>query len=412
MRHYAILLSIWLALPSILMAQTGPATPPQKQQAPPKQANDPDAGHQQRLTAEQKRDDKIRDGEKNGVDVRIKEIARFRGIRPNQLMGIGLVVGLSGTGDTKKTAVMTSIVSNLFKDFSINVPASDIDMKNAAAVMITAELPPYATNGLAIDVSVQSLGDAKSIAGGTLLQAALFAAGDRETVYAMAQGSVTLGGYDVSAGGSSEKKNFVTAGRIPGGAFVQRGAPTKVVYPENKMYLDLDAADLTTSQRVAAKIEEAYPFLKPVAINAGTVEITLPEGANDVMTMSQVEQVRVMTDSAGTIVVNEKTGTIVMGGNVRVGPAVIAHGSLSVRIDEEVLISQPAPFSQGQTVVAGQSTVGAHESNAQIATIAPTTTVADLARIFQALNLKAADIISILQGLREQGALKARIITQ
>jgi flagellar P-ring protein precursor FlgI len=278
--------------------------------------------------------------------------------------------------------------------------------------MITAELPPYATNGLPIDVSVQSMGDAKSIACGTLLQAPLFAAGDHETVYAMAQGSITLGGFDVSAGGSSVSKNFVTAGRVPGGALVQKGAATKVIYPEGKMYIDLDAADITTSQRIAGRISEAYPFLKPVALNAGTVEITLPTGSSDVQTMSQIEQLDVMVDSTGTIVVNEKTGTIVMGGNVRVGPAVIAHGSLNVRIDEEVIISQPAPLSQGKTVVTGQSTIGAGETNAQIATIAPTTTVSDLARIFEVLELKAADIISILQGLRQQGALKARIITQ
>ncbi len=393
-------------------AQTrAPGAPPVKPaETPAKPQVDPN--HQRRLTEEEKRDAAIKRGEKDGVEVRIKEIARFRGIRPNQLMGIGLVVGLSGTGDTKKSAITSSVVSNLFKDFGINIDSRDIDMKNAAAVMITAELPAYATNGLPIDVSVQSMGDSKSLAGGTLLQAPLYAAGDRETVYAMAQGSLTLGGFDVSSGGNSDKKNFVTAGRIPGGALVQRGDPTKVVYPESKMYIDLDAADLTTAQRVASRIGEAYDFLKPVAINAGTIEITLPQGASDVQTMSQIEQVKVFVDEAGTIVVNERTGTIVMGGNVRVGPAVIAHGSLSVRIDEQLIVSQPEPFSQGRTVVAGQKSVGANESNAQIATIAPTTTVADLARIFQALDLKAADIISILQGLRQQGALKARIITQ
>jgi len=400
-------LSCWAA------AQTkGPATPPKKQPDISAPTKPPVDSSKRRLSEEEQRDNLIRRSEKDGVEVRIKEIARFRGIRANQLMGIGLVVGLSGTGDTRKSAVTNSVVSNLFKDFGINIDSKDIDMKNVAAVMITSELPPFATNGLPIDVSVQSMGDAKSLAGGTLLQAPLYAAGDRETVYAMAQGSLTLGGYDVSAGGNSDKKNFVTAGRIPGGALVQKGAPTKVVYPENKMYLDLDTADLTTAQRIAARIGETYDFLRPVALNGGTIELTLPQGSSDVQTMSQIEQVRVFVDEAGTIVVNEKTGTIVMGGNVRVGPAVIAHGSLNVRIDEQLIISQPEPFSKGETVVAGQKSVGANETTAQITTIAPTTTVADLARIFQALDLKAADIISILQGLRQQGALKARIITQ
>lgn len=406
---------VGLLAPSVLFAQGAPRTPT----APPSSTPPVNNGaverakqHEIRLSEEQKRDSAIAAGEKDGIEVRIKEIARFRGIRPNQLMGVGLVVGLAGTGDSRKSSVTNSIVSNLFKNFGINIDSTQVDMKNVAAVMITAELPPFATNGLPIDVSVQSLGDSKSLAGGTLIQAPLYAAGDRETVYAMAQGSINLGGFDVSAGGSSQSKNFVTSGRIPGGAFVQRGAPTKVLYADSKMYVDLDAADMTTAQRVANSIGTAYPSLKPVALNGGTIEITLPAGTSDVNTMSQIEQVKVFVDSTGTIVVNEKTGTIVMGGNVRVGPAVIAHGSLSVRIDEEVLISQPAPFSNGTTVVTGQSSVGATEDKAQVATIAPTTTVADLARLFQTLELKAADIISILQGLRQQGALKARIITQ
>lgn len=367
---------------------------------------------QQRLRDERERDRDIANAEANGIEVRLKEIARFRGIRPNQIMGVGLVVGLSGTGDSRKTAVTASIASNLFKDFGINIEASQIDMRNVAAVMVTAELPPFATNGLPIDVNVQSLGDAKSLAGGTLLQTPLFAAGDRETVYAMAMGSIALGGFDVSGGGSSQKKNFVTAGRVPGGAMVQRGAPTRVVYDGGKMFLDLDMADLTTAHRVVGQIQRSLPQLNPVALNGGTIELTLPTGLSEVTTMAQLEQLKVMVDAQGTIVVNERTGTIAMGGNVRVGPAVIAHGSLNVRIDEEVIISQPAPLSNGTTVQTSQFSVGAEETNAQIAVVRPTTTVADLARLFQALDLKAADIISILQALRQQGALKARIITQ
>lgn len=399
---------------AIALGQGAPGVPPKND---PKALSPKDKAEQDRIARElarlqNQRDHDLQRGETMGVQVRIKEIARFRGVRPNQLLGVGLVVGLSGTGDSKKTTLTSSIVSNLFKDFGIQLDAAEVDMKNIAAVMITAELPPFATNGLPVDVSVQSLGDAKSLAGGTLLQSALYAAGDRETIYAMAQGPLTLGGYDVSGGGSSAKKNFVTAGRIPGGALVQKGAPTKVIYPDRKMYLDLDTADTTTADRVAKAIAKSFPEFNAVAINPGTIEITLPEAATDVQTMSRIEQVQVFVDTQGTIVVNERTGTIVMGGNVRLGPAVIAHGSLNVRIDEQILISQPEPFSNGSTVVVPQYNVDANEHTTQIATIAPTTTVADLAKIFQALDLKAADIISILQALKQQGALKARIVVQ
>lgn len=407
-------LTVMLAAAAIGFGQAAPGTPPKND---PKAPSAKEKAEQDRIARElarlqNQRDQDLHRGETQGVQVRIKEISRFRGVRPNQLMGVGLVVGLAGTGDSKKTTLTSSIVSNLFKDFGIQIEATEVDMRNIAAVMITAELPPFATNGLPIDVSVQSLGDAKSLAGGTLLQAPLYAAGDRETIYLMAQGPLTLGGYDVSGGGSSAKKNFVTAGRIPGGGLVQKGAPTKVLYPDRKMYLDLDVADTTTADRVAKAIVKAFPELMANATNPGTVELTLPAEAGDVQTMSRIEQLQVFVDTLGTIVVNERTGTIVMGGNVRLGPAVIAHGSLSVRIDEQILISQPEPFSNGSTVVVPQYNVDANEHTTQIATIAPTTTVADLAKIFQALDLKAADIISILQALRQQGALKARIVVQ
>jgi flagellar P-ring protein precursor FlgI len=284
-------------------------------------------------------------------------------------------------------------------------------MKNVAAVMVTAELPPFSTNGQQIDVTVESLGDAKSLVGGTLLQTTLYAAGDRQTVYAAAQGSITIGGYDVSAGGSSASKGHVTAGRIPGGGLVERGAPTKLVY-DGKMYLELDTPDLTTAQRVATKLNEQLPSLMASAQNGGTIALSLPDGMTPVEAMSKIEAVKVMSDSPATIVVNEKTGTIVIGANVRVGPAAIAQGSLTVRIDTVYDVSQPRPFTNGQTIVTSESAVTANEPNAQVATLAPNTTVQDLARVFQALQLKAKDIIAILQALRQQGALKARIITQ
>lgn len=369
-----------------------------------------DAERKSRLDRDKKRDEAIRQAESEGMEVRIKEVARFRGVRPNQLMGTGLVVGLGGTGDSKKSAITQSIVSNLFKELGINIDASQVDNKNVAAVMITAELPPFAANGQAIDVQVQSLGDAKSLVGGTLLQCPLYVAGDRTSPYAVAQGAVNLGGYDISAGGSSASKNFVTAGSVPGGALVERMAPAKMVH-DGKIYLDIDNQDMTTATRIAAKLREVYPKYNPTATNSGTIELVIGD-ADPVQAMSQIEQVKVFVDSTGTIVINEKTGTIVIGGNVKVGPAVVVQGSISVRIDEEVLISQPNAFSQGQTATQTNTSLSVSESNATVATMAPTTTIADLARVFQAMKLKAADIISILKELKRQGALKARIISQ
>lgn len=354
---------------------------------------------------------RILDGELNGVEVRLKDIARFRGIRSQQLKGVGLITGLAGTGDSKKSAVTRELFANYFKELGIKVDPIDVDSKNVAAVMITAELPPFAASGQYLDINVETIGDARSLVGGTLVQSFMYLVGDKENVYAAAQGQVTVGGFDVSGGGSSSSKGHVTAGTIPSGAIVERSLPAKFVF-ENRMYLDLDDPDITTAERTAAKLNTTYPQYLAHADNAGTISLTLPTGQSPMNAMSQIENVRVMSDAQATIVIDEKTGTIVFGANVKVGPAAIAQGSLNVRIDTVFDVSQPNSFSRGQTVVVPNSTITVDEKNAQIATLAPNTTVQDLAKMFQALQLKPKDIISILRALRTQGALKARIISQ
>lgn len=353
----------------------------------------------------------ILQAERDGVQVRVKGIARFRGVRANQLMGTGIVVGLAGTGDSKKSVLTQQVISNLFKELGLKIDAAQVDMKNVAVVMVTAELPPFATNGQPIDVQVQSIGDAKSLVGGTLLQTPLFAAGDQQTVYVSAQGPVNVGGYDISSGGSSAKKNHVTAGRVPEGGLVERGAPTKFMV-DGRMYLDLNQPDLTTALRVAEAINDKYPQMLASATDGGSISLMVPENMAPVEAMSRVEELRVFADTQETIVINEKTGTIVIGGNVKIGPAAIVHGSLSVKIDQDVIISQPAPYSLGTTQQATKTTIDVDEKRAEVASLAPNTTVADLAKVFHALQLKASDVIAILQALREQGALKARIISQ
>lgn len=362
------------------------------------QANRPDA-------------QKIRTAEREGIDVRIKDIARFRGVRGNQITGIGLVVGLEGTGDTRRTPFTSTLLSNAMKEFGTSVDAAQLQSRNVAVVTVTAELPPFASPGNTIDVTVQSIGDAKSLQGGFLLQTPLYAIGNKEKAFAVAMGAVSIGGFNASSGGASVQRNHVNVGRIPGGAFVERGVDTKFVF-DGALYLELDEADLTTAQRLAEAIGKKLPTYAPVAMDGGTIRLALPEGTNPVAAMSAIEATTVKADIPAVVVVNERTGTIVIGGQVKLGPAVIAHGGLQVVIDQQVVVSQPAPLSQGQTVVATQPGVTGAEEMAQVALVPPSASIDDLSRIFQTLKLSPRDIIAILQALRDQGSLKARIKVQ
>lgn len=353
----------------------------------------------------------IRKMGEQGIEVRIKDIARFRGIRSNQLLGYGLVVGLEGTGDTKATPFTQTLLANAMKNAGTIVDPAQLKVKNVAVVAITAELPPFSAPGNRMDVTVQSIGDAKSLQGGTLLQSPLYAAGNREIVYAAAQGPISIGGFAASSGGASVQKNQLNVGRIPAGAIVENTAPTKFVF-DGKMFIELDEADLTTAQRIANKLNTSFPGFQSEPLNGGTVQVTLPSGTSPIAAMSQIEMTKVFADIPALVVINERTGTIVVGGNVKLGPALVAKGSLNVRIDKDLVISQPNPLSKGETVAANQTTVNAEEDNVNVALMGGSATVADLARIFQTLKLSPTDIIAILQALREQGSLKARIKIQ
>jgi flagellar P-ring protein FlgI len=357
---------------------------------------------------EQARQEQIRRAELEGVEVRVKDIARFRGVRSNRLVGFGLVVGLEGTGDTKKTPFTQTLISNLMRDFGTRFDESQLQARNVAAVSITAELPAFAKPGTQIDVIVQSIGDARSLQGGVLLPTPLYPGSNREIAYLVAAGPISIGGFNVSSGGSSVQKNHVNVGRIPGGGTVEAAVPTKLSF-DGRMYIEMHNADLTTAQRIAEAINQQHPHYMASALDGATVAVSLPPLKSEVEAMSELEMVRLFADVPAVVVINERTGTIVVGANVRIGPAMIAHGGLSVRIDREPIISQPAPFSQGATVVTGVSNIQADESPTQIALITPNATVGDLAKIFQALKLKATDINIILQMLQAQGALKARI---
>lgn len=392
-----------IALAGLLSAQT----------ATTKNDDPAAAARQQQLEllrqAEEARRKAIIDAELNGIEVRVKDVARFRGVRNNQLQGIGLIVGLNGTGDTKNTPFTATLLANAMREKTVIDP-KQLKSKNVAVVFVTAELPAFASPGNRIDISVQSAGDATSLQGGYLLRTPLYGPADAETAYAVAMGPVSIGGFNVSSGGSSVQKNHTTVGRLPEMGIVEQSVATEIVFA-GKLYLELHQADLTTAQRLAAKLNETRPEYAAMALDGGTVQLNLPESKSPVQAMSDIEGIRFMSDTEATVVISENTGTIVMGGNVRLGPAVVGKGSLTIRIEQELLISQPGPFSRGTTVVA-ETRVEAQEDPAQVTMMGPTTTVADLARIFQALRISATDMIAILQALRAQGALKARIRVQ
>lgn len=354
--------------------------------------------------------DEANRAEHTGIEVRIKDIARFRGVRANQLIGYGLVIGLEGTGDKSMPFTQTAL-ANILRDFGNQVDAAKLKAKNIAAVMVTAELPPFASPGNRIDVIVHSIGDATSLQGGTLIQTPLFGAGDRETAYVVAMGPISIGGFNASAGGNSVQKNHVNVGRIPAGGIVEQGVPTQVVF-NGKLYLEIDDADLTTAHRLSETLLKRFPEFDPKPLDGGTIELRLPIGASPVEVMSKIESATVYADIPALVVVNERTGTIVIGGNVRLGPAVVAHGSLQVTITRETFVSQPNPLSNGTTVTGTNTTVNANEDTAQVGLLTPNATVSDLAKIFQTLKLSPRDVISILQALRDQGSLKARIKVQ
>jgi len=394
-------LAIVLTVTSTAFAQNGSATPA-----------DEKAAMQAAQDAAKKRETAIRQAETNGVAVEIAAIGGFRGARSNTIMGYGLVVGLAGTGDSKQVSATSTALANALTRWGTLVDPSKFTSKNIAIVSITAELPAFAAPGRKADITVQSIGDAKSLEGGFLLPTPLGTMYDSSIAFAIASGSLSIGGFNTGGGGSSIRKNHATVGRVPDGADIQRGVDTQFVFGDSFLYLDLDQPDFTTAQRVRDQIAKSFPGLGVTAIDAVTIAIKLQNPKDAVDVISQVQKLEVYANTEPTIVINERTGTIVIGGNVKLGPALIAHGSLRVQIDTEFITSQPLPFSQGQTTVTPVTQVSADEQPPQVVVVAPNATLDDLAKIFQAMDVSARDIIAILQALADQGALKARIRIQ
>jgi len=341
---------------------------------------------------------------------RIKDLGAFQGIRSNQLTGYGIVVGLPGTGDDNLEYTVQSLKA-VASRFGLQLPpGANPGMKNAAVVLITAELPPFAKPGQRLDITVASMGKAKSLRGGSLILTPLLGADGQ--VYAMAQGNLAVGGLGAEgADGSRIVVNIPSTGRIPEGATVERAVATGFDTAPTLTF-NLQRADFTTAQNVAGAINRLLGGGVAQAVDAVSVAVRAPPGADTRATlMSTIENLDVVAaEPPAKVIVNARTGTVVINSAVRVGPAAVTHGKLTVRIDEAQRISQPEAFSQGQTAVENRSNVQVQEEKKPMFVLAPGPKLADIVKAVNAIGASPADLVAILEALKEAGALKAELI--
>jgi len=348
--------------------------------------------------------------EPNTNGTRLKELVSLEGVRDNQLIGYGLVVGLNGTGDHRQTLFPAQSLANLLQQMGVAVDPNAIRVANTAGVMVTATLPPFAQPGMHIDVTAAAIGDATNLQGGLLLLTSL--KGIDGQVYAVSQGSVVTGGFATGKTGNGQTVNHPTVGRVPGGATIERVSPS--VSPNGRVKLQLMQPDFTTAIRISAAINDKFADGKPPlakAENSALVAVTIPPdyATRAVEFIAEVEALTVQADRPARVVINERTGTIVMGKEVRVSPVAIMHGNLTVEIQTVNTVSQPAPLSQGQTAVVPQVSVGAREEKSRSLVLKQGATVEELVRALGSIGSTPRDVIAILQSLRAAGALEADI---
>lgn len=338
---------------------------------------------------------------------RIKDIASFEGFRENQLIGYGLVVGLDGSGD-KGLATMQGI-ANMLQRMGLTVRPNDIKAKNTAAVMVIANLPPFPKPGIRIDAIVSTIGDAKSLQGGTLLLTPL--KGPDGKVYALAQGPVSIGGFVGGGGGTMVQKNHPTTGKVPEGALIEREPPFNLVNG-SEIKLFLKRPDFTTAKEIALRINEALKFDYASPVDPSTVRLKIPLEYKGrlVELISTIESIEVSVDVPARVVINERTGTVVIGEKVKVSPVAIAHGNLSIEIKTEYRVSQPPPLApeKAETVVVPEKEVKVKEEKAALVEVSGTT-LGEIVKALNALGTTPRDLISILQALKAAGALRAEL---
>ena len=340
---------------------------------------------------------------------RLKDVASVQGIAQTPLIGYGLVVGLNKTGDRRQTVFSAQTLANMLERFGIAVSPGEIKIENVAAVLVTAQLGPYAQIGGRIDVTASSIGDARSLQGGTLMPTPL--RGPDGRVVALAQGPLSIGGFGAGGADNSVTVNHLTVGRVPAGALVQEARgwtpPTGGV-----LRLALHEPDFVSAGRVARAINQELGAMAAKVVDAGSVAVAVPAEYQASLPdlIARLEPLPVALDTVARVVINERTGTVVMGGDVRLGPAAVAHGNLSVRIATQYEVSQPAPLSQGQTTVVPQTEVDVEAGNAQLIALDAGATLGDVVRALNVLGVSPRDIIAVMQALKAAGALRAELV--
>jgi flagellar P-ring protein precursor FlgI len=347
-------------------------------------------------------------GDSRGAGSRIKDLTIVAGARDNQLVGYGLVTGLAGDGDKNPVYTIQSI-ANMLQRFGVNVPAAALSSKNVAAVMITADIPAFVKNGTRLDVTISTIGDAKTLQGGVLLQAPLLGADGK--VYAVAQGTLAVGGFSSGNSGGSVQKNHPTVAQISGGALVEKEIPTEIVR-NNFVELLLREPDFTSAARLAAAVNNVFTN-SAEAVDSTSVRIHVPEGLekSPVAFISLVESIEVQPDVPARIIVNERTGTIVATSRIRIAPCAVSHGELTISIANTDEVSQPNAFSQtGQTAVTTRTDTTVQEKKARFVTLQEMPTIEKVAAGLNAIGVTPRDMMAIFQAMKQAGALQAELI--
>ena len=341
---------------------------------------------------------------------RVKDIASIEGIRDNQLVGYGIVVGLQGTGDSQQTTFpIQTLVSTLLR-MGVSVPAGSVRVQNLAAVFVSATLPPFSRSGTKLDVTVSSAGDARSLEGGLLLMTPLYGADGK--IYAQAQGPLVVGGYAITANGNTKQMNHPNTARIPFGAIVERAVALDIA-DKGQFSLLLNDADFRSAEAVASAINRTLNRTAAHPVDSRRVVLTASPGEEVPAFLAQVESIEVPIYPRAKVIVNERTGTVVIGGTVVLQPVSILHGGLAVNVVSEFQVSQPGPFSRGgSTQVVQQTSVDALDKPVNRIDLKQGATVDDLVRSLQAIGASARDVISILQAMKSAGALEAEIEVQ
>ncbi|MCF6289671.1 MAG: flagellar basal body P-ring protein FlgI [Desulfobacterales bacterium] len=343
-----------------------------------------------------------------GLATRIKDIADIAGVRDNQLVGYGLVVGLNGSGDGAGTRFTVQSLVNMMERMGLTIDRNAVKVSNVAAVMVTAQLPPFARTGNGLDVLVSSVGDAKSLVGGTLLMTPL--KGADGLIYAVAQGPLMVGALSFGGKAAKVQTNHPTVGRIPGGALIERQLPP--VLPDNgELVYRLRQADFSTVARMTRVINDRFGAGTAEPLDGGGVRIVIPEGYRDkVLFIADLEGLQLQPDARARIVLNERTGTIVMGKDVRISTIAVSHGNLSLMINESASVSQPNPLAQGDTVIVPETTIQVNEDQSELVVLQRGVSIGEVARALNAIGATPRDLIAIFQAIKAAGALHAELV--